>query len=220
MTKKLWFLLALLPSVAAIAVPPAPKPLPTNFVQNINLQLMVSAPGIATKTGHTVSNVTLVTKDALKAIGAASGFNLSAKAKMVAVTSITYYTNLNKTVFGYLGNTTFQIRDGTNIIDVTPFFNIATLNSNTYIASYTQANTGAYTAFKNYRLRSITVSNPGLSFTGQGFVESPLVNVSPKPGVTIFGIDDIWTSFTGIATQGAVTGILQGTINAIYSHVE
>ena len=216
---------------AATASPSAP--LPTNFVQTISLQLFAVAPGkvSADQLSGTVSNLSINTKEAIQAIGQATTNSFSANAQLLVVAPIGYYTNAvvatnngkastNTYIYGYIGTPAFQIRDGTKVLDVSQFITLNTLNSNTYIASYNQNRQGGYTAYESYRVRSITVANTALAFSGQGFVESPLVNITVRPGVVVFGYDDNWTSFTGVAASGLVNGVLQGTIKATYLRLE
>ncbi len=211
----------------------AGTPLPTTFIQRITLDLSVVAPGKTATNGSsaTVSNLTINTLDAIEAIGEALSNRFPATAQLVAVAPISYFTNpvvtmsrgksvTNLYVYGYPGNPAFQVRDGTNVVDVSEFINVTTANSNTYIASYALNKTGGYTSFRSYRVRTISITNSALAFSGQGFVETPLVNVTVKPGVVVVGWNDDWTSVTGVASNGEVNGILQGTISATYERLE
>jgi hypothetical protein len=233
MLSVLLLLLGALSLTTQAATSSAATPLPTNFIQSISLQLSVVAPGKMATNGSssTVSNLTISTKEAIQAIGQATTNSFSAQAQLLVVAPIAYYTNsvvttnngkaiTNSYVYGYIGNPAFQIRDGTKVVDVSQFITFTTLNSNTYIASYNVNRQGGYTSYKTYRVRSIAVSNTALAFSGQGFVESPSVFITVKPGVLVYGYDDNWTSFTGVAANGVLNGILQGTINATYLKLE
>ena len=232
MIKHLFALLLLLKavSISAIATPP---PLPTNFIQKITLDLTVVTPGKTAANGlsATVSNLTLNAFAAIEAMGEATGNRFTANAQWVCVNPIFWITLTNVTkvggrsvtnvaTYGYLAGTPmFEIRDGAKVVDVTAFINVSTIN-NTYIASYTEPKLGDYTAFKNYRIRTISVTNSALAFSGQGFVESPLVLVTARPGAVVFGNNDDWTSVSGVADNGIINGILQGTISATYEKLE
>jgi hypothetical protein len=231
MIKKLFAPFVLLGALSVTAN--AGMPLPATFIQNITLQLSVVAPGktAASLSSATVSNLTINTMNAIEAIGEATTNKFSATAQLLAVAPIVYYTNpvvtvshgksiTNLYVYGYPGNPAFQIKDGTKVVDVSGFINVTTLNSSTYIASYALNSTGGYTSFKNYRVRSISITNSALAFSGQGFVETPLVNVPVKPGVVVVGWNDDWTSVTGVASNGQVNGILQGVISATFERLQ
>jgi hypothetical protein len=231
MIKRLLAILLLISGLTATSAVAAP--LPTNFIQTISLQLLVVAPGKTASNGLsvTVSNLTILTKDAIKAIGLATSNNFSAKAQLIAIAPISYYsstvtvTNKGKTTtitntFGYPGNPSFQVRDGTNIVDVTHLVTIITLNSNSYLASYTLTKKGAYTSYKTYRLRSIMVSTSALSFSCQGFVETPTLIIPVKAGTVVYGWDDDWSDVSGMGTEGTLSGILKGTIAATFTKLE
>ncbi len=207
--------------------------LPENFVQKITLQMSFVGPGktASNDLSATVTSKTITTAEVIDSIGEVTTNKFSSSAQLLAITPITYYTNpvvtvskgksvTNLYVFGYLGNPAFEIRDGAKVVDVTDFITVTTVNSSTYIASYAKTTTGNYTSFKSYRVRTISVSNTALAFTGQGFVESPLVSVTVKPGIVVLGADDDWTSFTGVAGNPLFNGIIQGTLSATYERLE
>lgn len=93
-------------------------------------------------------------------------------------------------------------------------------NSNTYVARYAFNKTGGYASFKNFRVRTISITNSALEFSGQGFVETPLVNLTNRPNVVVVGWDDDWISVTGVASNGQINGVLQGTISATFEKLE
>lgn len=204
--------------------------LPTNLIQNISLQLSLVAPGQTSSTGQTVSNLTVNTKYAIQALGATLKKTFSANAQLVSVVPLYPYTvsivttNKGKAVtnnYTYLytgNNASIQIRDGATMVDVTSFVTISSLNTS-YIASSSMNRQGNYTAFKQYRVRSISVNAPPYSFSGQGFVESPLVSI-PVGSAIVWGYDDNWTSFTGVASNASGEAVLQGTISATYEKLE
>jgi hypothetical protein len=207
--------------------------LPANFVQKITLNLSFVGPGktASNELSATVTSMTITTAEVIDSIGEATTNKFSSAAQLLVITPITYYTNpvvtvskgksvTNLYVYGYLGNPSFEIQDGAKVVDVTEFITVNTLNSSTYISSYVETATGNYTSYESYRVRTISVANTGLAFSGQGFVESPLVSVTVKPGVVVFGVDDNWTSFTGVAGNALFNGILQGTISATYERLE
>jgi hypothetical protein len=203
-----------------------------NFIQNISMQLSAVGNGSTSANGNsaTIATLTVTTKQAIEGIGIATSNTFSANAQLLAVAPIYYATNMivttnngkritNSYVFGYPGNPAFQVRDGTRIVDVTPYITFSTLNNN-YIGSYTMTPTGGYSAYKQYRVRTMTVSATGVGFSGQGFDESPAVIITVQPGVVILGYDDNWSSFTGVANEGSTAGVLQGTLSATFQKVE
>jgi hypothetical protein len=204
--------------------------LPANFYQNINIHFAVVEPGHSTGNGATVSNLTLTTPMIVKIIGEATTNNFSAKAKLMEYLPITYYTNnvlttnhtkvvTNSYVYGYLGNPTFIVQDGATRVDISSLIQVTTVNSN-YIESYLNGKQGGYAAFQNYRIRSLTFSSALQTLNGQGFVTTPLKNITVAPGVIVEGDSDLWSSFSGVASGEFVNGVVQGTIAATYDHVQ
>ena len=232
MTKKLLaFFILLAASLPAMAASPAP--LPANFYQNITLHFSVVQPGhsIGNNQGATVSNLTVSVPLVIKALGLVTSNHFSAKARLMGVSPVTYYTNAltnmvggkivtNNYVFGYPGlPIRFLVVDGTNEVDVTSLVVIVTVNTN-LVSSFLYSKQGGYTAYANYRVRSMSFSNAMVSFSGQGFVETPLRNVPVGPKIVVVGYDDLWTSFSGVASGEFVNGVLQGAISAVYDHLK
>jgi hypothetical protein len=97
----------------------------TNSVQNINFELTFFAQG---PTNHPSTNVTIVTinkfrvttRDIITALGQATSNNFSCRARLVSVHDATS-TNSARVI---------EVRDGTNVVDVTSYFNITTAETN------------------------------------------------------------------------------------------
>ena len=83
MIKKISALLLLLEAfrLTAQAATPSTSSLPTNFIQSISLQLVAVTPGKSTASSGTVSNLTITTKEAIKAIGQATANRFSEQAQ-------------------------------------------------------------------------------------------------------------------------------------------
>jgi hypothetical protein len=233
MIKRLFAFFALVEVLSLTASAAAPTALPTNFIQNISLQFFVVVPGKTAANGlsGTVSNLTISTKEAILAIGLATTNSFSAKAQLLGVAPLYYYTNVvvttnkgkaitNNYVYGFPGNPAFQVRDGTKIVDVSRFITFNTLSSNTFLSSFTMNRQGGYPSYKTYSIQSIAISSAFLTLSGQGFVETSLVNINVKPGVVVWGTDDNWTSFTGVANTIVADGILYGVLTGTADGVE
>lgn len=97
----------------------------TNSVQNINFELTFFTQG---PTNHPSTNVTIVTidkfrvttKDVIAALGHATSNNFSARARLVSVRDATS-TNHSRAI---------EVRDGTNAVDVTGYFDLTTAATN------------------------------------------------------------------------------------------
>jgi len=206
------------------------KALPTNFIQSITFTFTAVGPGKSTATSDSVSNVVLTTRTAIAAIGAATSNSFSAKAQILAVASIFWYTNTvvttnvqhkvvtNNFVYGYANSPSFVIKDGSKTVDITGFVNITTLNSDAIYSSahHMQGTFSDYTAYKQYRLRSMSISQTPIVFSAQGFVVTPTLITPVAPGVVFFAFDDNWTDVTGMGSLGGNTFILQGSVSATF----
>jgi hypothetical protein len=232
MIKKLLALFVVFEAVS-MTVNAAPAPLPSTFIQNITLLLSVVEQGKTASnfSSAAVVTATITTQQAIEAFGEATSNRFSAAAQLLTMSPITYYTNpvvttvggrsfTNNYIYGYPGNPNFVIKDGANVVDINQYFTVTTLSSNTPVSSYQVNKTGGYVAYKNYRIRMISVSNAALAFSGTGFVVTPLVNVPVRPGVVVVGYNDDWTSLVGIADNGVANGVLRGTISATFEKLE
>lgn len=97
----------------------------TNSVQNIQFELTFFTQG---PTNHPSTNITMLTinkfrvttKDVIAALGQATSNSFSARARLVSVRDATS-TNSSRA---------FEVRDGTNVVDVTDYFHIAAAETN------------------------------------------------------------------------------------------
>ena len=97
----------------------------TNSVQNIIFELTFFVQG---PTNHPTAHITTVTinkfrvttKDVIAALGQATTNSFSARARLVSVRDATS-TNSSKKI---------EVRDGSNVVDVTSYFNITTTETN------------------------------------------------------------------------------------------
>jgi hypothetical protein len=199
--------------------------LPTTFVQSISVQLTVTTPGAvsANHLNSTAVNTTITAPAVIQSIGKALGKTFSSSAALFYVAPINWYPNvttnhgkLSTNYFGYPALGGVQIRDGTNKVDISSLFQITTIN-NISVSSYTQTAPGVYSTYTSYSVRGVTVTNSQLSFTGQGLVTTPLVNVAVKgANAVVVGYNNLWTSFCGVTS----TGVLQGKIQAVFAKLE
>lgn len=209
------------------------KALPTNFVQKITLTLNVVGPGSSTATHDTVSNAVVTAATAIKALGQATSNSFSAKAQFLEMASVYWYTNpvismkagkpvTNNYVYGYATTPRFVIQDGAKTIDVTAFVTLGTVNTDTIASSthHLQGSFTDYTAYKQFRLRTISISQTPISFSAQGFVTTPTLVLTLAPNITFFAFDDNWTAVTGIGSVGGNPAIFQGTISATFLKLE
>jgi len=97
----------------------------TNSVQNIEFELTFFTQG---PTNHPSTNITTVainqfrvtTKDVIAALGQATSNNFSCRARLVSVRDATS-TNSSRTI---------EVRDGTNVVDVTGYFHLTAAETN------------------------------------------------------------------------------------------
>ncbi len=227
-------LLSLFVALQATAAGLHAKALPTNFIQSITFTFTAIGPGKSTATSDSVSNLVLTTKTAIAAFGAATSNSFSAKAQILEVASIYWYTNTvvttnshhkpvtNNYVYGYAGNPTFVIKDGAKTVDITAFINIATLNSDSIFSSMHRlvGSFEVYSAYKQYRLRSMSISQTPITFSAQGLVVTPTLVINVAPGVVFYAFDDNWSDVTGMGSLGGNTFIFEGTVSATSSKLE
>lgn len=97
----------------------------TNSVQNIKFELTFFTQGPTNQPSTNVTIVTInkfrvTTKDIIAALGQATSNHFSPHAKLVSVSDATS-TNSSRMI---------EVRDGTNTVDVTSFFNLTTTETN------------------------------------------------------------------------------------------
>jgi hypothetical protein len=156
----------------------------TNSVQNIIFELTFFAQG---PTNHPTANTTTVaidkfrvtTKDVIAALGQATSNNFSASARLVSVRDATS-TNSQRTI---------EVRDGTNVVDVTSYFKITTAETNIL-------------SVHSLLFNSTTGIGSGLT---DGIFHLTLTNANLTAGLDLGGFAA--TAHTGIKAGNVVLGV-------------
>lgn len=181
----------------------------TNSVQNINFELTFFTQG---PTNHPSATVTLVkinkfrvtTKTIIAALGQATGNSFSAKARLVSVRDATS-TNSSRIV---------EVRDGTNVVDVTGYFNITTGETNILSVhslrfnSATGIGTGMADSIFHLNLTNATMTS---SLDLGGFATTTAAGI--KSGNVILSVDEINAAVAGSGTgSNGVPAVVTGLI--------
>lgn len=187
----------------------------TNSVQNIFFELTFYAQGPTTHPGTNVTKETINefrvnTKDIIAALGQATSNNFSASARLVSVRDATS-TNSQRKV---------EVRDGSNVVDVTSYFNIAAAETNILSVHSLLFNsvTGIGSGITD-SIFHLTLTNANLdaSLDLGGFATTTAAGI--KSGKTILSVDEINAAVAG-SGQGSngVPAVVNGLIK-IVGHV-
>jgi hypothetical protein len=184
----------------------------TNAVQTINLQLTLLTQGESQTNGPatniitaTVTKTSVATKDVIGWLGTATTNDFSAKAKLVRVTHFNAVTN----------ETTIEVRDGTNVVDVSAFFSDTT-SSEKVDESILNTETGLRTGKQFENLRLVLTNAPPFNLVAHFnvFGSGRLSFVSVTSGKTVLVADEITAA--SLAGRGAgpdgVAGLMTGSI--------
>ncbi len=195
-------------SVVAACCTTGARAAQTNAVQTINLELTLLTQG-SYKTNSpatnditaTVTKTTIATKDVIGWLGDATTNSFSSKAKLVRVTHFNAETN----------QTTIEIRDGTNVVDVSAFFS-NTVSSDKVDESILNTETGLRTGktFENLRLQLTNAPPYNLVAHFNVFGAAKVSYVSVTTGKTVLVADEI-TANT-LAGRGAGPDGTEGLI--------
>jgi hypothetical protein len=182
----------------------------TNSVQNISFELTFFTQG---PTNHPSADITTIkvdkfrvtSKDIIAALGEATTNNFSAKARLVSVRDATSTNSVR-----YI-----EVRDGTNIVDVSRFFNLTT--SETNVISVRSSNYNSITEIDSgvvYSIIHLTLTQTNLtaSLNLSGFASTK--HTSIKDGGIVLGVDEIDAAVagSGMGTNG-VPAIATGRMN-------
>ena len=181
----------------------------TNSVQNINFELTFFTQGPtnhpkADTTKITIDKFRVTTKTIIAALGVATSNSFSASARLVSVRDATS-TNSTRTI---------EVRDGSNVVDVTSYFNITTAETNLLSVHSLQysAVTGIGTAETDgiFHL-SLTNANLAASLDLGGFATTASAGI--KSGHVILSVDEINAAVAGAGTgSNGVPAVVNGLI--------
>jgi len=185
----------------------------TNAVQTINLQLTLLTQGpfqtnspATNDITATVTKTTIATKDVIGWLGTATTNDFSSRAKLVRVRHFNAATN----------ETTIEIRDGTNSVDVSAFFSNTFSSEKVDESIYNRA-TGLRTGkqFENLHLELTNAPPHNLVAHFNVFGSARLSYVSVASGKTVLVADEI--NAMALAGSGAgpggVPGLMTGSVN-------
>jgi hypothetical protein len=206
------------------------KAVTTNLVQKVNFSLtfyeqgntnLVSKKGVLRTTTVEVNKVRMTTRDLIAALGTATTNNFSAKAQLVSVRDANSSSNA----------AAIQVRDGTNVVDVSSFF--ARTNGDTSVHGSVLDNADGKLKGVAYSLQQFVVAdaaatalsvtnllgvlptgtNLNLTLNVNGFTTTTYSTLSLKNGATAV-IDEVSAdvSGTGVDVNGA-PAIVKGTID-------
>ena len=182
----------------------------TNSVQNINFELTFFTQG---PTNHPSTNITTIkvdkfrvtSKDIIAALGKATTNDFSATARLVSVRDATS-TNSEREI---------EVRDGTNIVDVSRFFTLTTAETNVVSVrslSYNSATGIASGVVDSIFHLTLTHTNLTASLDLRGFATT--THVSIKDGATVLGVDEVDAVVAGAGTStNGVSAVVNGLIN-------
>jgi hypothetical protein len=193
----------------------------TNAVQSINLALNLITQGPfhtnSPTTNHITSTVvtnTIVTKDVIAWLGSATSNHFSTTARLVRVKHFNADTNI----------TSIEIRDGTNVVDVTEFFANSS-SSDTLEKGVLNTVTGARTGQLFEDLHLVLTNTPPFNlvphFNVFGFARVTFVSLTAGSNVFIadnLGALDLAGGGAGTnGVRGLVTGsaIITGTVTEV-----
>jgi hypothetical protein len=189
----------------------------TNIVQNITFQFTGYEQG---PTNQLTSNITAIavnvikfgTKDVIKVIGEAIPTNFSSSAKLVYITRVNANTNING----------FEIRDGSNRVDVTSFLAGTGRNTNDLVRSLLTNRKLGFSAGVGYSTFRLVVTNvPPASLKVDGFAIARHATIHDRLTGLILGVDTLNASLAGTGTDtNGVPFVTTGTLEVIGSVVE
>jgi hypothetical protein len=181
----------------------------TNSVQNIEFELTFFTQG---PTNHPSTNITMVTidkfrvttRDVIAALGQATSNDFSKAARLVSVRDATS-TNSTRT---------FEVRDGTNVVNVTGYFNITADETNVLSVHSFRFNsvTGVGTGMAD-GIFHLALTNASLtaSLDLGGFATTTVTGI--KSGNSILSVDEISAAVAGSGTgTNGVPAVVNGLI--------
>lgn len=181
----------------------------TNSVQNIEFELTFFTQG---PTNHPSTNITMVTidkfrvttRDVIAALGLATSNDFSRSARLVSVRDATS-TNSSRTI---------EVRDGTNVVDVTGYFNITADETNVLSVHSLRFNsvTGVGTGMSD-GIFHLALTNASLttSLDLGGFATTTVTGI--KSGNSILSVDEVSAAVAGSGTgTNGVPAVVNGLI--------
>jgi hypothetical protein len=208
---KTWFKLTAISALALLAGTARMQAASTNVVQYINcaLTLLEQGPNKYPHAGLTImatSKVKLITKDIIAVLGTATGNHFTPHARLLRV------ININNT-----SNTTIEVRDGTNRVDVTSLISI-THSSTAVNVGATNSRTGIDNFATTDILRLNVSGTDPFSLRLSGLCTTRHTSISN--GNTMFGVSELRGDLTGTGTDSwNVPAIVCGNVN-IFGHIK
>jgi hypothetical protein len=181
----------------------------TNVVQNLNFELTFLTQGptnhpTADKTKITVNKFRVTTKDIIAALGKATTNDFSPRAKLVSVQDATSTNSVRQ----------IEVRDGTNIVDVSSYFTFTTSVSNIISVHSLEydSSTGVGSGVR-YSIFHLTLTNASSATLDLGGFATT-THTSIKDGAVVLSADEVEAAVAGagVGTNG-VPAVVNGFIS-------